>query len=128
VDSALKKNGLGSESFEFVAFPKKDSAIEKIICPLAKKNSATIVLVDDALQNIKNAMIVVQGNGIEMETFMIQRERQSASLRDIDVAMQGVQSPRIFVFDMDDTLLHEKFRKEHQPVNIYLEMRKLGLV
>ncbi len=34
----------------------------------------------------------------------------------------------VFVFDMDDTLLHEDFRKEHQPINMFLELKNLDVI
>lgn len=128
ISDGMAKHGLTDHHFKFMALPNKTRVIDEVVCPDAAAMSGSIFIIDDDLEQIKLASVITQNAGINTEPFLMDNEQLSQSLKDATSLIEKMDSPFCFVLDMDDTLLHEQFRKEHQPVNIYLEMQRLGLV
>jgi|GEM_PF-6713042 len=127
-EESLAFSGLTEKHFKFMALPDKARVINEIVCVDAKAAQGSVFIIDDMLDNIKTALAATRNSGVNTEVFLMDDQHHAQSLADAASLIKEINKPFFFVLDMDDTLLHEKFRKEHQPMNIYLEMQRLGLL
>ena len=85
-----------------------------------------LFVVEDTEENVAEATKKANERNVPINSFQINKSDQANSLRLLAQQIDKINTKTLF--DMDDTLIHEAFRKEHQPINIYLELRALGLI
>lgn len=130
VERIKAKHNIKTNQFKFLSLPQKTRLIKELVDINAKNIGSTVFVVEDTIENIVDAKKIVTSDGIEFESFLIDRGDKGNSLVDCGKKVRDELSGKrvAFVFDMDDTLLHEDFRKEHQPIQIYFRMRELGII
>ena len=129
INELKDKYKISDSSFRFLSLPNKLRLIKEVIIMEAKKIDAEVFVVEDTIENIVEAKKIITNENLIFNSFLINREDKSASLRDCGNQIEKMSDKKIvFVFDMDDTLLHEDFRKEHQPINMFLELKNLDVI
>lgn len=113
---------------EFVAHPKKTHLLKtKLLPDLMRFNSEIkdVVVLDDSEKNLAEAAQAIRLYGLRPHIINpLSRETGRSQLDVIaDLARKREWGENVtFIVDMDDTLLHEGFRKFHQPRNIALAL------
>ncbi|MFA5840653.1 MAG: hypothetical protein WC847_00015 [Candidatus Paceibacterota bacterium] len=130
IEELKRKYDMSERNFKFLAMPNKLRLISEVVCPQAGKIGAEIFLVEDALGNIIDSKKISEEMGVTFNSFLINKGLKSKSIIDCRNMISNSSDPLpvIFVLDVDDTLLHEDFRKEHQPLNIFIQMKNLDLI
>ena len=107
--------------------------VEQVVMP-AKEQARRIVYIEDTETNLDQAVEMIQGYGVEIVPILVCSDtsgsKKYTTIKDISHLPSVIKtySNSDFVFDMDGVLLHEEFRKEHQPKNIYFALRAKGFL
>ncbi len=114
----------------FVAHPSKLSIFTESVINHALENHLEIVYADDSIENLRIAQKLARENLINIRLIFVGNSNDSefehcSSLASLQEKLVTCTNSLI-VLDMDDVLLHEGFRKEHQPKNIYLALKEMG--
>lgn len=115
----------------FVAHPKKTHLLKtKILPDLLRNNNNTtdIVIIDDSEKNLAEAAQYIRLFGLRPHVINpLDPETHRTNLGEImEKAQHRVWGTNAaFIVDMDDSLLHEHFRKYHQPRNMALALLAL---
>jgi len=111
---------------EFVAHPKKTALLGTNVLPKLRKFSphvTDLVIADDSEKNLAEAAQQARRFGLTPHPINpLVHGTNRARLPELTLmAAQRAWGPTTaFIIDMDDTLLHEGFRKYHQPRNMAL--------
>lgn len=129
IEELRDKYKISDDSFNFLSMPNKLRLIKEVISAKAKEMNSEVFIVEDSVENIIEAKKIITNNGINFNSFLVEKNNKSNSLIECSETIERMSDRKnIFVYDMDDTLLHEEFRKENQPVNIYLKLKELNLI
>ena len=124
------KYKIPEDRFKFLSLPSKLRLIKEVVNVDAKEIGAEIFVIEDTIENIVEAKRLAVNGEVAFDSFLVDRGDKAGSLVDCATKVETDLGDKkaIFVYDMDDTLLHEDFRKENQPIQIYLRMKDLGII
>ncbi len=122
----------GPEGYTFIAHPFKVQEFESHILEKAKSSSSLVICIDDRVENLQKTRHLCEREGVRFVGINISSESNDADFiqcADLASAAEVItqlptDAPHMYVLDMDDVLLKEQFRKDHQAKNIYLNLVK----
>lgn len=115
-----------NENYRFLASPDKLTVLENELRKIATKK--TIVVLDDKQSNLNAAETILSKLGFsEFKTFLLNSKEEENDSRAVNTTEDTLayfkNKKDVVIFcDMDGVLIHEEFRNEHQPKNLYLSM------
>jgi len=114
------------EHFKVIAAPDKIPLLKKNLVDVSTDKK--IIIADDKAVNLTDAKKILTKLGFkDVQTFIVghgNKHDGHVSVKSVAEIPEliGNFSNTIFFCDMDGVLIHEEFRNEHQPKNLYLNM------
>lgn len=119
--------------YDFIALPNKVEALSEYL--LSLQHPTQLIILDDRIDNLKRAKRIAEslninnitciliGRAISKNDGYLTYESASEALSSLAISPNA-----LLLCDMDGVLLHEEFRNEHQPKNLFLYLREVGLL
>lgn len=132
VDTIFKE-----QTVAFIAHPFKMQIFEEQLVVNAKQTGAHIVFIDDNERNLLAAKEIANKYGVPIICIHVGLSQTTndeylscRNLEEVAKVLQSADSKQAYsyVVDMDDVLLKEQFRREHQPKNIYFGLLENNLI
>lgn len=112
-------------NYTFLASPNKLPVLEGALREIDR--AKPVVVLDDKISNLDAAEKSIKAMGFtHVRTFLVNSKKgdDSRLVKTVERALpylKNLQDAIVFC-DMDGVLIHEEFRNEHQPKNLYLKM------